>query len=194
MTAGVQSHPALIIHARSGTSRRFSLTGFSGAERLLLVLRDQGVPVSAEALEFVFGDDYVPATAPPAPPQKSARGPQTVALVVLALVAAVAFYAAGRSEARFAESAIPVREPAPSLEAVLRRGTILKQMDATNEELRAATDKVKNTSGEERKAALQEWTTAKERFDDLAKQFEAADDRNAPDNTTSAGNADTTTP
>jgi len=113
---------------------------------------------------------------------------------VLALVAAVAFYAAGRSEARFAESAIPVREPAPSLEAVLRRGTILKQMDATNEELRAATDKVKNTSGEERKAALQEWTTAKERFDDLAKQFEAADDRNAPDNTTSAGNADTTTP
>lgn len=182
MTAGTQSHPALAVRSRSGRKRRFVLTGFAGAERLLLVLRDNGVPVSPEAFEYVFGEDPVPETAPPPRPARSAWTAQAVALVILAVAAAGASMWIGGREARFVATPIPVSEPVPDIAVVMRRAEIARQMGEVNERLRVATERVRTAKPEERAAAVAEWNVIKQEFDDLYRQHEEAGNTPRADN------------
>lgn len=172
MTAGTQEHPGLLIRAQDGRSRHFSLTGFPGAARLLLLLRDNQIPVAQEALDLVFGEDPVPERAGAPLPQRSALRWQLSALAVLAVLASAVFARQNSREQAWLQAALPVRTPPPSKAKVLAQGRILKQMSAVQAEMSQATRQLEHAPAKERPQAVARSEKALAKFNALQKQYE----------------------
>jgi hypothetical protein len=176
MSAGMTTHSGLRISTRDGRSRRFALTGFSGADRLLLLLRDAGVAVSQDALAMVFEEEPVPDRVPPATPARSAaRWQASSILVVLALgFAATTWHRV--HESRWESTPLPRAVEPPSLEAVAARSRILEQMKQANAAMRTAMKEAEATSGPARQQAIDAFTKAQSQFNTLHEAFERTDD------------------
>lgn len=172
MTAGAMPHAALLVKGRDGRSRQFALTGFSGAQQLLLGLRERRVPVSDEALQCVSDEDEAEPQASALRSGKSAAAWQAVALVSLVLTAALLLqWHTGREKA-FLSRPLPTPIKPPNPAAVLAQSRILEQMTTVRAEMQLAVEELRTATGDKRKAALERSVRAQERFSQLHKEFE----------------------
>lgn len=171
MTAGTLPQSGLMLKARDGRSRRFVLTGFSGAERFLLSLRNAGVRVPDEVIQSLFEEgEPIPEAVPQPPPVRSAAGWQLFWLVLLGVVVAITFGTIEKNERKWNRTALPTPVATPHPGVVLAQSRILKQMNVVNAEMSAALEQAKNATGDAQKKAIERFEKAQEEFNKLQEQ------------------------